>query len=247
MEAADILRGFRGKVATEFKSARDPVTEADRASEKFLVEALEQLYPADGFLGEEGTERPSRSGYLWVADPLDGTVNFAHGNPHFAVSLGLLKDGVPVAGAVAHGAADELFTAERGAGSFRNGQRLKTSAITEPGRALAATDFPYDLAARTGRCTERMRLLLAHFQSLRVQGSAALELCRVAAGELDVYAGDHTRPWDVAAGILILEEAGGVITAWDGAPLDPMAPTYPLASNGPLHAAALKVLSALPC
>jgi myo-inositol-1(or 4)-monophosphatase len=237
---------MRGKVATEFKSALDPVTEADRASERFLMQALRQRYPDDGFLGEEGTERSGSSGYLWVADPLDGTVNFSHGNPHFAVSLGLLKDGRAVAGAVAHGASPERFTAELGAGAFRNGVRLCTSPIDTPDRALAATDFPYDRASRLGRGAARVRAFLGAFQVVRIQGSAALDICRIAAGELEVYAGDGTRPWDVAAATLILEEAGGRVTTWTGGPLDLMQPTFPLASNGPMHPFALTVMQDIP-
>lgn len=247
-EAAQLLAGYRGKVATEFKGALDPVTEADRAAEKFLLEALAARYPEDGFLGEEGSSRPSRSGYLWVADPLDGTVNFAHGLPHYAVSLALLKDGVSLAGAVVHAAAPECFTAERGSGAFRNGVRLKTSALADPDRALAATDFPYDRQARLGRGAARVKAFLGAFQVVRIQGSAALDICRVAAGELELYAGDGTRPWDVAAAALILEEAGGRITTWTGEPLDLLDPTFPLASNGPLHDFSLKLFRELdPC
>jgi myo-inositol-1(or 4)-monophosphatase len=235
-------------VETEFKSPLDPVTAADRASERFLAEALARLYPRDGFLGEEGSRRDGSSGYLWVADPLDGTVNFAHGNPHYSVSLGLLRNGRPVAGAVAHGAGPERFQAERGAGAFRDGVRLRVSAVAEPDRALAATDFPYDREARLGRGAARVRAFLGAFQVVRIQGSAALDVCRIAAGELDVYAGDGTRPWDLAAAALILQEAGGTVTTWAGAPLDPMDPARPLASNGPLHPFALKVMAELlPC
>jgi myo-inositol-1(or 4)-monophosphatase len=222
------------------------VTAADRASERFLVESLARLFPEDGFLGEEGTTRQGGSGYLWVADPLDGTVNYAHGNPHYAVSLGLLKDGLPIAGAVAHGASPERFQAERGAGAWRNGVRLRTSATADPDRALAATDFPYDRAARLGRGAARVRAFLASFQVVRIQGSAALDICRIAAGELDVYAGDGTRPWDVAAAALILQEAGGAVSRWDGGPLDPMDPACILASNGPLHPFAVDVMKRLP-
>ena len=210
------------------------------------MEALAKLFPGDGFLGEEGTTRQGRSGYLWVADPLDGTVNYAHGNPHYAVSLGLLKDGQPIAGAVSHGARPERFQAERGAGAWRDGVRLRASATADPDRALAATDFPYDRAARLGRGVARVRAFLGAFQVVRIQGSAALDVCRIAAGELDVYAGDGTRPWDVAAAALILAEAGGTLSTWDGAPLDYLDPAAPLASNGPLHPFAVQLMKDLP-
>lgn len=234
-------------MVTEFKGHLDPVTSADRAVERFLLESLRRLYPRDGFLGEEGAARRGSTGYLWVADPVDGTVNFSHGNPHYAVSLGLLKGGRAVAGAVAHGAGAERFTAERGSGAFRGGVRLRASSTAEPDLALAATDFPYDRAARLGRGAARVRAFLAAFQVVRIQGSASLDICRIAAGELDLYAGDGTRPWDVAAAGLILQEAGGTLTTWDGVPLDPMDPSRPLASNGPLHPFALKVMQEIPC
>jgi myo-inositol-1(or 4)-monophosphatase len=232
-------------VTAEFKGHLDPVTEADRASERFLTETLAKLFPEDGFLGEEGAQRPTRSGYLWVADPLDGTVNFAHGNPHYSVSLALFREGLPVAGCVAHGAVEECYRAERGAGAFRGDARLKASSLQDPDGALAATDFPYDRQARTGRGVARIKAFLGAFQSLRIQGSAALELCRIAAGELDVYAGDGTRPWDVGAAGLILEEAGGRLTTWKGEGLDWLRPTFPLATNGPLHPFALKLFEEL--
>lgn len=239
-EAATLLAVRVGKVPTEYKGDLDPVTEADHAAEAFLLRELSALFPEDGFLAEEGSSRPSRSGYLWVADPLDGTVNFAHRHPYFAVSLGLLKDGQPVAGTVVHGTTLQAWSAERGAGAFQGKKRLRVSEVADLNRALASTDFPYDREARLGRGMKRVQALLASCQTLRIRGSAAMELCRVAEGSLELFAGDGTQAWDLAAGQIILEEAGGSLTDWQGQPVDLLADArWPLATNGRLRDAAL--------
>jgi len=241
-EAATLLAVRMGKVPTEYKGDLDPVTEADHAAEAFLFRELMAIFPEDGFLAEEGSSRPSRSGYLWVADPLDGTVNFAHRHPYFAVSLGLLKDGLPIAGTVVHGTTLQAWTAERGAGAFQGKKRLQVSQVTDLNRALASTDFPYDREARLGRGITRVQALLASCQTLRIRGSAALELCRVAEGSLELFAGDGTHAWDLAAGQIIIEEAGGRLTDWRGQPLDLLSESrWPLATNGHLHEAALEL------
>jgi len=244
-EAATLLAVRVGKVPTEFKSDLDPVTEADHAAEAFLLRELSALFPQDGFVAEEGSSRPGSSGYLWVADPLDGTVNFAHRHPYFAVSLGLLKDGLPVAGTVVHGTTLQSWTAERGSGAFQGKKRLQVSEVADLNRALASTDFPYDREARLGRGMKRVQVLLGACQTLRIRGSAALELCRVAEGSLELFAGDGTHAWDLAAGQVILEEAGGCLTDWQGQPIDLMKEArWPLATNGRLQEAALELAKA---
>lgn len=220
----------------------DPVTEADRDAEALLRRELLGQFPGDGFLGEEGSPETSRTGWLWVADPVDGTINFAHGSPHAAVSLALLKDGEPIAGAIV--ALTGLRTqAERGGGAYREGARLEPSRTTHLGEALVATDLPYDLSVRHGRARERFIRLAEASQSVRILGSAALELVAVAAGELDVYSNEGCKAWDLCAGALILAEAGGMLTAEDGHRLDLLAPGPFIASNGPLHEAAIALLS----
>jgi len=241
-EAATLLSMRMGKVPTEYKGDLDPVTEADHAAEAFLLRELTALFPEDGFMAEEGSARPSSSGYLWVADPLDGTVNFAHRHPYFAVSLGLLKDGLPIAGTIVHGTTLQSWTAERGSGAFQGKKRLQVSDVSELHRALASTDFPYDREARLGRGMNRVQTLLASCQTLRIRGSAALELCRVAEGSLEIFAGDGTHAWDLAAGQVILEEAGGSLTDWQGLPIDLLSESrWPLATNGRLRQAALEL------
>jgi myo-inositol-1(or 4)-monophosphatase len=238
-EAASILRAMRSQIQVDLKGFADPVTQADRAAESFLMREILQRFPGDGFLGEEGAEENSRNGWLWIADPIDGTVNYVHGLPHFSVSLGLLKDGEPIAGAVVQAATKEHFQAERGGGSYRDSKRLSVSSTSKLQDALAATDFPYDHQARVTSGVKRFATLINACQGVRVLGSCALELCRVAAGELDLYCVEGTKAWDVAAGALILQEAGGVITDWDGAKLDVLNPRRPFASNRALNQEAL--------
>lgn len=245
--AVALLRQLRGKVRPDYKdlargSTLDPVTQADKDAEALLRAELLGRFPGDGFLGEEGAPESSRSGWLWVADPLDGTLNFAHGSPHAAVSLALLKDGEPLAGAIVP-LAGEATHAEVGGGAYRGSQRLATSQVRHLGEALVATDLPYDLKVRHGSARERFLALSSQAQSVRILGSAALELVAVAAGELDLYANEGCKPWDLCAGALILREAGGLLTAEDGGRLDLLDPGAFLASNGPLHGPAVALLS----
>lgn len=240
--AGQLLSERLGKVAARYKAELDPVTDADLAAERFLQEDLAVRFPADGFLGEEGAKAQTRSGFLWVADPLDGTLNFAHGHPDFCVSLGLLKDGRPIAGCIVRPVSGESWQAELGAGAFLKGRRLRVSTTPTLGRALASTDFPYDREARLGRGLRRLEALIERCEMFRVRGSCALELCRIAEGSADLFIGDGTHAWDLAAGALILAEAGGRLSRWDGAPLDLLDDaSQPLATNGLLHAEALEM------
>ncbi len=241
-EAATRLALRMGKVVTEYKGELDPVTEADRATERFLLRELGAMFPEDGFLAEEGSCRESRSGYIWVADPLDGTVNFAHGHPYFSLSLGLLKDGEAVAGTVVHGMTLKAWTAEKGGGAFQGRKRLSASTIDTLDKALASTDFPYDREARVGRGVKRIQAMLGSCQTLRIRGCASLELCRVAEGSLDLFVGDGTQPWDLAAGKVILEEAGASLCTWDGQELDLLKDaSRPLAASKALLPVALEL------
>lgn len=240
--AGQLLSERLGKVPTRYKAELDPVTEADLAAEAFLKGELLGQFPGDGFLGEEGAAESSRSGFLWVADPLDGTLNFAHGHPDFCISLGLLKEGQPIAGCIVRPGSGEAWQAEQGSGAFRSGQRIGVSHTPKLAAALASTDFPYDREARLGRGLQRLEALITHCEMFRVRGSCALELCRIAEGSADLFLGDGTHAWDLAAGALILKEAGGCLTDWTGRPLDLLADCrWPLATNGILHAEALEM------
>ena len=220
------LRDFFSQgVATEYKGDVDIVTAADRAVEAYLKEALVETFPDHGVFGEEGTRDRLDSEYRWYIDPLDGTTNFAHGFPHFCVSMGLEhrpaglapeKDGPIVCGLIYDPLRDELFTAERGQGAYLNGRRIHVSAVPALGESLVATGFP------SRKRSENPNIHFYHQFTMRSHGvrragSAALDLAYIAAGRLDAFWEFNLNPWDTAAGFLLVEEAGGMVTGFDGA------------------------------
>jgi myo-inositol-1(or 4)-monophosphatase len=232
------------------KGAIDPVTETDFQCQEIIIGMLRQAFPDHGFLAEEragegGVEplppaHPSLAwesepppGCRWIIDPLDGTVNFAHGYPAFCVSIALEADGVLEYGVIYDSLRDELFEASRGGGASLNGQPIRVSGTARLDRALIATGFPYDIRARVPETLARLGRLLGIVQGLRRGGSAALDLAYVACGRLDGFYEENLKPWDTAAGILIVTEAGGKLTTFDGREYDIYAPNI-VASNGVL-------------
>jgi myo-inositol-1(or 4)-monophosphatase len=212
--AAILEMGDRGVLAVK-SSATDPVTAADQLSERVIVALLQAARPQDGLVAEEGAAAESRSGYRWVIDPLDGTVNYLYGLSHVAVSVACeeLRDGdwQPVAAAVYDVYEGATFTSGRGLGSFRDGERLAVTRPRDLASALVGTGFGYTAAART-RQAGVLSVLLPQVRDVRSCGSAALELCRVAAGLTDAYVEDELAQWDTAAGRLIVTEAGGYVS-----------------------------------
>lgn len=220
-EAGAILRSKVGRVAIEYKGLVDLVTEADRASEALIAERLSAAFPEHRIVGEEGiagvSGAPDDAAYAWIVDPLDGTTNFAHGYPHFAVSIALACEGLVILGAVYDPMRDELFLAERGYGATLNDRPLRVSPAETLIRALLATGFSYDLSER-GPQLAIWNAMQAQCQGIRRDGAAALNLCYVAAGRLDGFWERPLQPWDMAAGSLIVEEAGGIVTDYTGGP-----------------------------
>lgn len=192
----------------------DPVTIVDTAAEDYLVERIESERPDDGIIGEEGTDKPSISGVSWVIDPIDGTVNFIYGIPHYAVSVGAAIDGEVVAGAVCNVVTGELWQAERGEGASvtRGGvtTELHASPVTDLGQSLVATGFGYS-AVRRREQGQIVAGLLPQVRDIRRLGSAALDLCHVAEGRVDVYYEHGLHCWDYAAGVVIAREAGVIV------------------------------------
>jgi myo-inositol-1(or 4)-monophosphatase len=232
--------GFR----VDKKSAIDLVTEVDLECERMCRELVAERFPDHGVLAEEGSdagEAAPASRCRWVFDPLDGTTNYAHGLPIFCSSLALEIDGQPEVAAIFDPSRDELFTAERGVGAFLNGVRLATSTTATLIDALLVTGFPYDVHKQSGDLVQLFGAFLSQARAVRRLGSAALDLCYVAAGRFDGFWEQHLKPWDVAAGALIVAEAGGSITGMDGRQFDPHA-AHLVASNGPLHADLLRVI-----
>ena len=224
----------------------DLVTEADLASERLIVERVRSYHPRHAVLTEESGDvvalGGARSDYKWIVDPLDGTTNYAHGYPVFCVSIALEHEGRVVVGVVYDPVRDELFAAERGEGATLNGRRVRVSETDDLNRALLCTGFPYDVRER-GDFARHFRNFIMSAQSVRRDGAAALDLAYVTAGRFDGFYEEGLRPWDVAAGVLLVEEAGGRVTHYDGRPFDHYRPPI-AASNGLVHDAMLRVLAA---
>jgi myo-inositol-1(or 4)-monophosphatase len=192
-------------------SATDPVSEADRAAERRITEALTAARPDDGLLGEEGADRRGSTGLRWVVDPLDGTVNYLYGIPAWSVSIACEDEHGALVGAVVDPSRQEIYTAVRHRGAHRNGASLQVNEPVDLPRALLATGFSYDSAIRR-RQAATLAFLLPRVRDIRRIGSAALDLCAVAAGRVDAYYEDTTARWDWAAGALVAAEAGAVVT-----------------------------------
>ena len=208
-----------GRVSACEKGPADLVTEADMASQELIRETLLEAFPEHAFLGEEDDEANGeatrQSEYRWIADPLDGTTNYVHGLPHFCVSLALERAGELLVGAVFNPVADECFTAVAGEGAFLNGSPIRTSGVSRLSEALAATGFPTVVRPDSPDLQLFMKSL-TRCQAARRTGSCALNLCYLAAGRFDVTWAYSAKIWDVAAGVLIIREAGGVVSAPDG-------------------------------
>ncbi|MCB9534725.1 MAG: inositol monophosphatase [Myxococcales bacterium] len=229
-------------VDVSFKGDVDLVTETDRAAEAAIVPLLAQHFPADAIVAEEGSGRAGGP-RAWHVDPLDGTTNFSHGFPHFAVSIALVDDDGPLVGVVHEPLRRWTFSATRGGGAWLDGRRLSVSDTATLDRALTATGFPYDRRTARDNNVHRADAVLRSAQGLRRAGAAALDLAFVAAGWLDVFWEDRLSTWDLAAGVLLVTEAGGRVTARDGEPLVLDAGDV-LASNGRMHDAAAACLRA---
>ncbi len=233
--------GQRREIA--FKGAIDLVTEMDRRSERLIVGLLLEAFPDHAVLAEEEARIENRSRFTWIIDPLDGTTNYAHGFPSFAVSIGLEQDGEMVLGVVHDPLRGELFSAARGRGACLNGVRLAVSENEVLIRSLLATGFPYDRAQSAENNLNYFTAMIMQCQEVRRCGSAALDLCAVAAGRLDGYWELKLGPWDVAAGSLIVQEAGGRVTDLSGGRFSIRGREI-VASNGRIHGAMLSVLAA---
>jgi len=222
----------------------DLVTEVDRACEALIVAGIERARPGDAILAEEGGGHDDASAaWRWVVDPLDGTTNFAHAYPCFCVSIGVELEGRARVGVVYNPILDELFHAVRGGGAFCNGKPIRTSRETELARSLVATGFAYDRRQSTRDNLAELSMFLERARAIRRDGSAALDLCAVACGRLDGYWEFKLAPWDVAAGGVIVEEAGGRISDRTGGP-SPASGREIVASNGAIHDAMLEALAA---
>lgn len=242
-QAGEILgEGYGQNIQVSQKGVIDLVTEVDKRSEKFLLDEIQQRYPQHRIMAEESGEQYGEDCCLWYIDPLDGTVNYAHGVPVFTVSLAYQESGVVKLGAVYDPMRDELFSAERGGAARLNGKRITVSGTSDLDHSLLATGFPYDIRTHPKTNLENFNLFALRSQGIRRLGSAALDLCYVACGRYDGFWELRLSPWDIAAGGLIAEAAGALVTGIHGEP-DYLAPPQSiLAANPVLHKAMLDVL-----
>jgi myo-inositol-1(or 4)-monophosphatase len=242
---ADVVRKGaerRQSLVWETKGFNDFVSEIDRASEAVIAEIVAGRHPDATLVAEEGSPNLGRShGLVFVADPLDGTTNFLHGVPHFAVSIAAMIDGDVVAGATINVATGELFTATLGGGARRAGQPIRVSETTEPGRSLLATGLPWSGDEDIERYMRSLPNVMRSTAGIRRSGAAALDLADVACGRYDAFWELRLNPWDMAAGSLLVREAGGVVTTVTGEPC-PVAETSLVCGNPTMHAWLLDTL-----
>src|SRR3954465_7703029 len=238
-----LMRHFKARVAIEYKGDADLVTVADRESETLIVARIRERFPQHDILGEEGTRTESGAEFKWYIDPLDGTTNFAHAFPVFCVSIALERKGERVAGVLFDPTRDELFAAEKGSGAALNGARMQVSKIAKLNEALVATGFPSHKRHKNPNIHFYHQITL-RTHGVRRAGSAALDLASVAAGRVDGFWEFNLNPWDTAAGVLLVEEAGGIVTDMQGGPFD-LASREVLASNRLIHDELLKEFTAI--
>jgi myo-inositol-1(or 4)-monophosphatase len=220
--AGAAIRGWVGKTSVQQKGPADFVTEADFAAQEVVKRIVLSDFPDHSVLGEEdqlASDTVSRTEYRWIVDPLDGTTNFVHGIPHYAVSLALERQGRPLVGAIFDPSLGECFTAGLGLGAFLNGQPIRTTSATRISEVLAGTGFPASLKPDSPDLLVFNKAIF-QCQGVRRTGSASLNMCDVAAGRCGVLWGLSTKIWDIAAGVLLIEEAGGVVSSPEGGPID---------------------------
>jgi myo-inositol-1(or 4)-monophosphatase len=247
-EAGRVLAGRLGRaLQVSNKGDIDLVTEADLASEKLIIDRIKSYYPRHAILAEEAgalgavLNVSGTSDWKWIIDPLDGTTNYAHGYPCFCVSIALERAGQIELGVVYDPIRDEMFAAERGQGATLNDRTIRVSEVEELNSSMLCTGFPYNVRERQNFVRDFAKFTM-NAQAVRRDGSAALDLAFVACGRFDGFWEDGLNPWDVAAGVLLIEEAGGQVTDFSGKPLDIYTPKV-LASNGLIHEVMMKILN----
>ena len=249
IKGADAVRAHAqrlDRLAWQEKTRADYVSDADRASEQEIATIIAARHPHARLLGEElspdVTAAQLEQGLVFVADPLDGTTNFLHGFPWYAVSIAALENGAPIAGAILNVPTGELFTAVAGGGARRNGQPIRVSTIEDPIRALVATGFPFKHQSQVDHYLRGFGAVMRETAGVRRPGAAALDLADVACGRFDAFWELSLAPWDVAAGILLVREAGGVVTTVDGKAAT-VGHTSLVAGNPSMHAWLLRLLT----
>ncbi|RLC50434.1 MAG: inositol monophosphatase [Candidatus Cloacimonadota bacterium] len=245
-EAGSVIRdGFGKSVKIEFKTGdNNLVTEIDKASEKVITDFIKKKYPSHSILAEEGSGEQKDSEYLWVIDPLDGTTNFTHGLPIFSVSIGLQKNGETIAGVVYDVMRNIIFSAELGSGVEADSEKLNVSNEDNLAHSILVTGFPYNKKENPDKLFERFIALTKTARGVRRLGSAAIDFCYLASGVFDGFWEVHLHPWDICAGKLIVEEAGGLVTDFHGNKTNIYTKRI-LSTNGKIHEQVINVMNSL--
>ncbi len=243
-EAGQIVReGFGKNFSVEFKSSKSNlVTEIDKKSEKLIADYIQNKFPSHGIIAEEGSDKRGSSEYVWVIDPLDGTTNFTHGLPIFSVSIGVVKGTETICGAVYDVMRDIIYTAEKGSGAFQNWKKISVGNNSDLEQSLLVTGFPYDIKNNPNKAIERFNAFLVASRAVRRLGSATLDLCYVAGGIFDGMWEISLNPWDICAGKIIVEEAGGLVTDFKGNEIDIFSKQI-LAANRLAHPKMMEILN----
>jgi len=243
-EAGEIVReGFGKNFSIETKgSLTNLVTEYDKRSESTIINFIKKEFPSHSVLAEESGNHNSGSEYLWVIDPLDGTTNFAHGLPIFSISIGVQKNGKTIYGVVYDVMRDALYTSEFGSGSFCNGRKLSVSQNSNIRKSVLVTGFPYNIAENPNHAFEHFIAFLKHARAVRRLGSAAIDFCYTAEGVFDGFWEVFLHPWDMCAGKLIVEEAGGLVTDFNGNEINIFSKQI-LATNKLIHENMITILN----
>jgi myo-inositol-1(or 4)-monophosphatase len=242
-EAGEIVsEGFNKNLKIEFKSNdSDLVTDIDRASETHISDFIRKKFPSHGIVAEESGNIKNGSEYVWVIDPLDGTVNFAHGLPIFSISIGLQKNGKTIAGVVYDVPRDVMFSAESGGGAYANSEKIRVTENSNLRHSILVTGFPYNIRENPFNALEKFVELTKASRGMRRLGSAAIDFCYVACGVFDGFWEVYLNPWDICAGKFIVEEAGGLVTDFKGDQIN-IDSKQILATNGKIHNDIVEIL-----
>ncbi len=242
-EAGEIIRdGFGKNFGIEYKTNESNlVTDIDKASEKHIKEFVQKKYPSHSILAEESGESKNHSDYLWVIDPIDGTTNFAHGLPIFSVSIGLQKNNETIAGVVYDVMQNITYSSEKGSGTYENSKKIFVSKNDKLSHSVLVTGFPYNIADNPENALEKFASLTRAARGIRRLGSAAIDFCYVAKGVFDGFWEVYLHPWDICAGKLIVEEAGGLVSGFNGEEIDIYTQKI-LATNGAIHNKMIEIL-----
>ncbi len=242
-EAGAIQMAYFGQSqSVTYKGAFDPVTDVDRLCDQAIQKKIHHHFPDHDLLTEESPFKEKGSPWRWIVDPIDGTTNYARGFPFFSVSIGLELEGEVRLGVVYHPILDELFVARKGEGAFLNGKRIFVSQVDQLKRSFLATGFPYDVQEHPEEPLRFFRQFLQKTLAIRRPGSAAIDLSYVAAGRFDGFWEVKLKPWDMAAGLLLIREAGGKVTDSEGGPFDIYSGGLLIASNGLIHEQMLQAI-----